>query len=185
MKLPNPLKLWFGLLAVVILLGGFYFALAKYQSWWPFDIEDSAQQPSETVSWQTFTSPLAYEVKHPAGWEILDLSYNYQGKTNLAFWIYGPWRSDIPGASNQARFAEQVSYDPEQDKFTGSEGNDSLNFVYAREPGDQAVRYVDVEKNYIKNSADYKTAQAIIQTAKVNTEISTPPVTEASVETAV
>jgi hypothetical protein len=144
----------------------------------PIQASSSAQtqqQPQatstvDTTNWKTFTSNFGYLVKYPDGWTIQDLSYAYKGNNSIGFWIFGPQRSGLPGATGKAFFAEQGCYDTQQLKFTDycyqSQG-EVISFDYPQKPGDQAVNFVSLDASYIKSTPEYQTAQIILSTAKI------------------
>ena len=64
-------------LVIISILITSYFALAKYQSWWPFDISTTQPSPLTTTSsnvaadWKTYTDPQnGYSFKSPADWTV-------------------------------------------------------------------------------------------------------------------
>lgn len=62
-------------LIVIALLGGGYFALAKYQNLWPFEITISpSPTPDETSAWKTYRNEeFRFEIKHPEDWINLNI----------------------------------------------------------------------------------------------------------------
>ena len=89
--MPQPItpqsvhKVWVISLVIVLVLVGGYFALAKYQSMWPFSPQVAMESPTPTVSpssspsvsqnptadWKTYTNiKYGFEFKYPSTWKI-------------------------------------------------------------------------------------------------------------------
>ncbi|MDP3730912.1 MAG: hypothetical protein Q8R34_00180 [bacterium] len=81
-----PKKLLVSIIILATLIGG-YFALAKYQSWWPFGDSVLVQTPTpipipipipipnEISDWKTYRNEkYGFELKYPAEWKIENTS---------------------------------------------------------------------------------------------------------------
>lgn len=140
--------------------------------------EPTAQAADPTADWNTYTnSQFSFTIKYPEGWKINDQSYNSDEQNNISFAIQGPLLNDIPEANGKnAYYIKALKWDPSSKALIPNTafGNTGENFTLQKEPGEQSPNEVPVGEDYIKNSAEHKTADQMLSTFKFTDENPTP-----------